>query len=122
MEFKIGFHHGQRGSLNYSHPVFIHPSVYMDNSDDITISSGVSLARNVRIYTHDHDHRKGSDQIRKSPLFIGKNVFINDGAIVLESVRYIGDNAVIGAGSVLTKNVQPSEIRAGNPARKIGER
>ena len=52
---------------------------------------------------------------------IGDDVWLGAGTIVLPGVT-IGDGAVIGAGSVVTRLVQPYEIHAGNPARKIGER
>lgn len=46
---------------------------------------------------------------------IGKNVFIGCNALVLKGV-HIGDNAVIGAGSVVTKDVPANCVAAGNPA------
>ena len=50
---------------------------------------------------------------------IGKNVWIGAGATVLPGVT-VGDNAVIGAGSVVTKNVEADTVVAGNPAKPIG--
>jgi len=47
---------------------------------------------------------------------IGSDVWIGGGAIILPGVT-IGDGAVIGAGSVVTRNVGPGVIAAGNPAR-----
>lgn len=52
---------------------------------------------------------------------IGTDVWIGGGATVLSGVR-IGFGAVVGAGSVVTKDVEPFSIVAGNPARKLGER
>ena len=49
---------------------------------------------------------------------IGNDVFIGDNAVVL-SGRSIGDGAVIGAGSVVTKDIEPYSIVVGNPAKKI---
>lgn len=54
-------------------------------------------------------------------IWIGAGVLIGTGAIVLPGV-HIGEDAVIGAGAVVTHDVPCSEIWAGNPARKIGER
>jgi acetyltransferase-like isoleucine patch superfamily enzyme len=54
--------------------------------------------------------------------YIGSDVCIYDGAIVLYQVTNIPDGFIIGAGSVLTRNPGPYEIWAGVPARKIGER
>ena len=55
------------------------------------------------------------------PCTIGKNVYIGYGAIVLPGV-VINDNCVIGAGSVVTKNVPGNSIVAGNPGRVIRKR
>ncbi len=52
------------------------------------------------------------------PIHIGKNVWIGSGAIVLPGVT-IGDNSIVGAGSVVTKNVEPNSVVAGNPAKFI---
>lgn len=52
------------------------------------------------------------------PVHIGKRAWIGAGATILPGVT-IGDNAVVGAGSVVTKDVEPDTIVAGNPARLI---
>ena len=52
------------------------------------------------------------------PVIIGDNVFIGAEAIILKGSS-IGENAVIGAGSVLSGNVPSNEIWAGNPARFV---
>ncbi len=49
---------------------------------------------------------------------IKENCFIGDSVIVLPNVT-IGPNSIVGAGSVVTKNVPPNTIVAGNPARAI---
>lgn len=56
-----------------------------------------------------------------APVVIGDDVWIAARAIVLPGVR-IGDGAVIGAGSVVTSDVEQGSIVAGNPARVIGRR
>ncbi|WP_246367219.1 DapH/DapD/GlmU-related protein [Microbacterium marinum] len=55
------------------------------------------------------------------PVSIGSDVWIGFGAIVLSGVR-IGDSAIIAAGAIVTKDVEPNTIVAGCPARPIGER
>lgn len=128
MEFKIGFHHGRRGQLSYKHPIYIHPSVYIDNTEDVIIGKGVSLSRHVRIYTHDHFHDgqttieedvKSNNVKLNGGIIIGDNVYIGDGVIILASCQKIGSNSVIGAGSVVTEDVPKNEVWAGNPARFI---
>jgi len=57
----------------------------------------------------------------KGRIVVGNDVWIGYGASILSGVT-IGDGAVIGAGSVVTKNVEPYAIAAGNPARLIRRR
>ena len=52
------------------------------------------------------------------PITIGKNVWIGAGVIVLPGVN-IGDNSVIGAGSVVTKDIPENVVAYGNPCRVI---
>jgi len=62
-----------------------------------------------------------SDTASKGDVIIGSDVWIGYGAIILSGVR-IGDGAAIGAGSVVTTDVEPYCIVAGNPARTIRKR
>jgi virginiamycin A acetyltransferase len=52
---------------------------------------------------------------------VGNDVWIGSGAIILRNVT-VGDGAIIGAGSVVTKDVEPYTIVVGTPARPIGKR
>ena len=53
-----------------------------------------------------------------APVIIGKNVWIGGGTIILPGVT-IGDNTVIGAGSVVTKDIPADTIAYGNPCKFI---
>ena len=53
---------------------------------------------------------------------IETDVWVGTGAIVLPSVGHIGEGAIIGAGAIVTKDVEAFSIVAGNPARVIGHR
>ena len=57
--------------------------------------------------------------IEASPVRIGRNVFVGTGSKILKGVS-IGDDSVIGAGSIVTRDIPPGVIAAGNPARVIG--
>lgn len=57
-----------------------------------------------------------------NPLYIGNDVWIGANVIITSACRYIGDGAVIGAGSVVTHDVPPFSIVAGNPAKVIKKR
>ncbi|MDF2820337.1 MAG: transferase hexapeptide repeat containing protein [Clostridiales bacterium] len=63
-----------------------------------------------------------SDFRTKTKLSIGNDVWIGQNTIILPKVSKIGNGAIIGAGSVVTKNVEPYSIVAGNPANLIGYR
>lgn len=129
VEFRHGYHHGSRGGFWYQHPFYCHTSVYIDNSGDIYIGKGVSISRGVQIYTHEHHHDcmtieddVQSNRVRISGLRIDDDVYIGANTIITANVNRIGKGAVIGAGSVVTKEVPPYEIWAGNPAHFIKNR
>ena len=61
-----------------------------------------------------------SNKIKCAPIIIGNDVFIGARSIILKGVE-IGDRAVVGAGSVVTRNVPPDTIVAGNPAVVVKE-
>lgn len=87
----------------------------------VTIGDRVLLGPAVQIYTATHPldaaARAGGLE-GGSPVRIGDDVWIGGGAIVLPGVT-IGDRAVIGAGSVVTKDLPADVVAAGNPARVI---
>ena len=87
-------------------------------------SGGVEIGENTCIsdYAHIHTHSHGLSPFNKpayKKLRIGKNVWIGDGALILYQVSEIGDGAIIGARAVVTKDVPPQTIVAGNPSRII---
>jgi len=91
----------------------------------ITIGNGVLIGTDCKIYdtdfhsVHYEDRAARPEKFGKSiPVFIGDDVFIGTGSIILKGVT-IGDRAVIGAGSVVSSAVPADELWAGRPARKI---
>jgi hypothetical protein len=82
----------------------------------ISIGDGVFIAPKVNLITlnHDFDPSQRSSTIAK-PIVIENNVWIGINATILPGVT-IGKNAIVGAGSVVTKDVKPNSIVAGNPA------
>ena len=87
----------------------------------IRTGSNVSIGPEATILTLGHDPRSATFEDRGGDVVIEDRVWIGYRAIVLIGVA-IGKGAVVGAGAVVTKNVEPYAIVAGNPARKIGER
>ncbi|MEQ8746833.1 MAG: CatB-related O-acetyltransferase [Pyruvatibacter sp.] len=66
-------------------------------------------------------HKPNQDAITKGGITIGSDVWIGARAIIMSGIR-IGDGAIIAAGAVVTKNVEPYAIVGGNPAREIRKR
>lgn len=87
--------------------------------NDTLLGSGVILADSDAHAVHPH-YRNNPDYVHFAPIVVGSSVFIGARAIVLKGVT-IGDGAVIGAGSVVTKNVPPMKIVAGNPSKIVGD-
>ncbi|WP_374710850.1 DapH/DapD/GlmU-related protein [Rhodococcus sp. USK10] len=93
----------------------------------IVIGDGVLLGANVIIADTDF-HPTHGDLRRYAPIpkpqpsdcvTIEENVFVGANAIILKGVQ-VGRNSVIGAGSIVTRDVPRNTIVAGNPARPVG--
>jgi len=87
----------------------------------VTIGPDVKFGPGVQIYTAGHSlnpSARARGEEFALPVEIGRNVWIGGSAIVLPGVT-IGQNSVVGAGAVVTKNVPENVIVAGNPARVI---
>lgn len=108
----------------------ISPYSILDCTGSIFVGPWCNIGPRTRIYTHDHIHagREPLSRVQEQygilfqDKYIGRDVWIHDGSLVLYQVTHIPDGVVLGGGSVLTRNPGPYEIWAGNPARKIAER
>ncbi len=89
----------------------------------VTIGNNVMIAPNVAIYTAGHPIHQDSRNTGYEygiPVNIGNNVWIGGNVVILPGVS-IGDNVVIGAGSVVTKDIPCNKIAIGNPCRVVRE-
>ena len=100
--------------------VFIGENVIFDSvyPEDIEIGNYVHITTGCVLLTHYLDTAKGSIHWKHGALKIGNGTFIGCNTIIAKPVT-IGEHCVIGAGSVVTKDIPPYQLWAGNPARFI---
>ena len=89
--------------------------------DKITLGEHTCIGKNVFLMTGSHDVSSKHFNLVTSPIKIGAGVWVSTGSYILPGVS-IGDYAVIAAGSVVVKNVEPWSIVGGNPAKFIKKR
>lgn len=110
-------------------PLWVSPQTHFDLAFPGAISLGdrCVICHGVFLLTHDSsldrvaECRFGESErevSRKAPVRIGARAFVGIGTIVLPGIT-IGDGAIVGAGSVVTKDVAPNTVVGGNPARYI---
>tara|TARA_B100000768_G_scaffold62890_1_gene60934 strand:+ start:11604 stop:12038 length:435 start_codon:yes stop_codon:yes gene_type:complete len=89
-------------------------------ADQITIGDACMFAHGAYISDADwHGIYDRSEPVGKTkPVVLKDNVWIGDSAIVCKGVT-IGENSIIGAGAVVTKDVPPNSVFAGNPAKLV---
>jgi acetyltransferase-like isoleucine patch superfamily enzyme len=100
--------------------VFINQNCTFYDLGGIDIADDVMIGPNVSIITSGHPvepSRRRAFTIAK-PIVIERNVWIAAGATIIGGVT-VGENSVVAAGSVVTKNVSPNTLVGGNPARVI---
>jgi maltose O-acetyltransferase len=107
-------HFGERNVISFG-CLFDGRRFHVRTGDD------VSIGPEATILTLGHDPQSANFADRGGDVIIANRVWIGCRALVLPAVD-IGEGAVVGAGAVVTKNVDSFSIVAGNPARKIGER
>ncbi|WCE29335.1 sugar O-acetyltransferase [Vibrio sp. SCSIO 43137] len=95
-------------------------ALILDNGK-VTIGNHVMIGPRVQIYTAAHSldagERIAGDEVAK-PVTIEDKVWIGGGAIILPGIT-VAEGAIVGAGSVVTKDVKPYDRVAGNPAKSI---
>lgn len=114
------FLHGRKVLLGERN-VVNHDCLFDGRRYQIVTGADVSIGPAATILTLGHDPSSPSFADKGGDVIIGDRVWIGYGALVLPGVE-IGEGAVVAAGAVVTKHVDPFTIVGGNPARVIGER
>lgn len=91
-------------------------SLFM-SAGGITIEDDVLVAANTQLISNNHDPEEHQILTCK-PVVLKRNCWIGAGATILPGVT-VGENAIVGAGAVVTKDVAPNTIVGGNPAKFI---
>ena len=113
------------GEIRIGNNVNVNCNVHIDAScgGRIEIGNDVLIAQNVVIRASNHAFRRADIPIRGQGhqggrIIIEDDVWIGANCVICPDIR-IGRGAVIGAGSVVTKDIEPFEIAGGVPARRI---
>jgi acetyltransferase-like isoleucine patch superfamily enzyme len=124
-----------KGRISIGHHSFIGEGTRIFSVIGITIGNHVQIAHNVNIFDnniHSLDPIKRQEEFiinttrgfiqtndwHEKEVIIGDNAWIGAGSIILKGVT-IGENTIVGAGSVVVKDLPPNVIAAGNPAKVI---
>jgi acetyltransferase-like isoleucine patch superfamily enzyme len=116
--------HGMTGGrMRIGSNVAVNAFAEIDYSGGVTIEDDVWISQGAIIETHAHSvatrARKKDQPITTSPLILKRDCWIGANVFISPNVEVIGEGAVIGAGSIVTKDVPDWAIAVGVPARVI---
>lgn len=113
------FHTDFGKNISVGKNVFFNTGCTFQDRGGITVGDGTMIGQNVTLLTLNHGFAlKDRNTTYPLPIVIGQNVWISANATVVPGVT-IGDNAVIAAGAVVTKDVPKNAVVAGVPAKVI---
>lgn len=108
-------------NLSIGHNVYINHDMVVLDCNEVTIGNNVYVGPRVGLYCANHAEdpmQRAAHSVYSKPIHIGDKVWLGAGVHVLPGVT-IGENSIIGAGSVVTKNIPANVIAAGNPCKVI---
>ena len=113
-------------NISIGNKVSIHQFCYFDSQDEIIIGSNVSIGNSVKFITSSHKFLDQDDLIKNQgvttkPIIVEDNVWIGCGVSILQGVK-ISKNSIIGANSLVNKDIPQDSIAAGVPCKVIRER
>lgn len=108
-------------NVSFGKNVFLNTNCYLMDGGGITFGDNVFVGPNCGFYTATHplkynDRNKGLELAE--PIDVGSNTWFGGNVAVLPGVT-IGEGSVIGAGSVVTKDIPPNSLAVGNPCKVI---
>lgn len=104
-------------NIRVGEQVFINACCHFQDHGGVTLGDGCQIGHNVVFATLNHELAPKRRQItRPAPIVLGRNVWVGSNATILQGVT-IGDNAVVAAGAVVTRDVPANAIVGGVPAR-----
>jgi acetyltransferase-like isoleucine patch superfamily enzyme len=114
------FHTTGGSDIRIGQNVFINQNCTFYDLGGLDIGDDVLIGPNVSIITSGHpvEPSRRHAGVTARPIAIGRNVWIAAGATIIGGVT-IGENSVVAAGAVVTKDVPPNSLVGGNPARII---
>ncbi|QBF31589.1 sugar O-acetyltransferase [Thalassococcus sp. S3] len=119
---EVPFHCSYGMNITLGSGVFLNSGCVILDSAPVTIGDNTLIGPGAQIYCAQHhkvvEQRRAGIEIAY-PVAIGQDVWIGGGAIIMPGVT-IGDRAIVGAGSVVTRDVPSGATFVGNPARAVG--
>lgn len=111
------------GGVNIKGRALIYGGVLIDTVApyNVYIGNNVTITAGTKILTHYLDPSVKGRIFRMGEVHIEDEVFIGINVVICNSVT-IGKGAIVGAGSIVTKDIPPYQVWAGNPARYIKDR
>jgi acetyltransferase-like isoleucine patch superfamily enzyme len=108
------------GALSIGDHVYLNYGVSIDAWHDVRIGNNVMLGPFVSIIDNDRHEVEPGTALQKGPVIIGNNVWLGRNVAVMPGAS-IGNGSVIGANSVVTKDIPANSFAAGVPARVVRE-
>lgn len=107
--------------LTLHHRACLGEKVQVYSLGEIEVHQNATIAQEAYLCTGTHDFNNPAFQLITKKITIGENTFIGARAMILPGIS-VHKNAVVGAQSVVSKDVAPNQIVAGNPAMEVGIR
>lgn len=103
---------------------WIGPFTIIDGSGGLTIGDGCDISAGAKIYTHSSARRclsgRTFPEVERAPVVIGDRVFVGSNVVIFAGVT-IGDESIIQANSVVTRDVPARTMVSGNPAVAVAD-